>query len=62
MTPKEQGVLATLLTHQEVLKLQQLYPSLEACCEATGYDLASLRQRSIRLNVRWKQESNNPIR
>ena len=61
MTLKDPGQLATLLTPRELQDLQARYPSLEECCEDTGYDYASLRQRSIRLNVRWKQERKRPL-
>ena len=56
MTQTSPGTLATLLTPRELQKLQKQYPTLEECCEATGYEFDSLRQRSIRLNVRWQQE------
>lgn len=60
MTPQDPSPkLATLLTPRELQHMKKLYPTLEEASEATGYDFASLRARSIRLNVRWAQERRN---
>ncbi|GGJ42490.1 hypothetical protein [Deinococcus roseus] len=52
----ETGTLATLLTPKEIIRMQRKYPTLEECCTETGYEFASLRARTIRLNTRWKYE------